>query len=73
MNTKDVLVGILILLFSLIVQLSFSLLIELFSKLQNTLNQTNSENIKLLDGMHEGVLIISSESKKIMFCNKPAE
>ena len=31
------------------------------------------ENIKLLDGMHEGLLILSTKDKKVMFCNKPSQ
>lgn len=35
--------------------------------------QTNTENLKLLDGMHEGVLILSKSNNKVIFCNKPAQ
>ena len=30
------------------------------------------ENLKLLDGMHEGLLILSKSDNKAMFCNRPA-
>ena len=33
----------------------------------------NGENIKLLDNMHEGVLILSKENNQAMFCNKSAQ
>ena len=42
-------------------------------QLQTKIQSANKENIKLLDGMHEGVLIISKSSQKIIFCNKPAQ
>ena len=42
-------------------------------KLQSRISQTNVENIRLLDGMHEGVLILHKHTKEIIFCNKPAQ
>ena len=30
-------------------------------------------NLKLLDGMHEGVLILSKANRSVLFCNKPSE
>ena len=34
----------------------------------------NIENMKLLDGMHEGLLILSKQhQKQVMFCNKPSQ
>ena len=32
-----------------------------------------SENMRLLDGMHEGLLILNKADESIMFCNKPAQ
>ena len=29
--------------------------------------------MRLLDGMHEGLLIVSKTQKDIMFCNRPAQ
>ena len=43
------------------------------SKLHNKLDTVNVQNVKLLDGMHEGLLIISKREKSTMFCNKPAQ
>ena len=43
------------------------------SKLHNTVKTTNMENAKLLDGMHEGILILSKKERRAMFCNSPAE
>ena len=31
------------------------------------------ENMKLLDGMHEGLLILAQDTKQVMFCNKTAQ
>ena len=42
-------------------------------QLQAKITSTNEANIKLLDGMHEGVLIISKKTKEIIFFNKPAQ
>ena len=41
-------------------------------QLQSKISLTNVENIRLLDGMHEGVLILSKRTNDIIFCNKPA-
>ena len=43
------------------------------SRLHTKLTTTNKENEKLLDGMHEGVLILSKKERLTMFCNKPAQ
>ena len=37
------------------------------------ITSTNKANIKLLDGMHESVLILSKTTKEIIFFNKPAQ
>ena len=42
-------------------------------QLQSKIAQTNAENIRLLDGMHEGVLILHKRTNDIIFCNKPAQ
>ena len=42
-------------------------------ELQGTLDSTNEENVKLLDAMHEGILIIKKVDKEVIFCNQPAE
>lgn len=62
----------------IIILMQFVLLVSAFgvsyiSQLQAKISSTNSENCKLLDGMHEGVLIISQTTQKIIFCNKPAQ
>ena len=33
---------------------------------------TNRESLKLLDGMHQGLLILSKGERRTMFCNRPA-
>ena len=45
------------------------------TNVNDKLQQSNEQNVKLLNGMHEGVLILSNEQDKqfkTMFCNKPA-
>ena len=42
------------------------------SKLHNMIKTTNMENAKLLDGMHEGILILSKKERRTMFCNHSA-
>ena len=49
------------------------MMITYISQLQLRLRTFNLENIKLLDGMHEGLLILSTKNKKVMFCNKPSQ
>ena len=47
---------------SLLVTANFALIaagIIYVKDLQNTLDSTNQENVKLLDAMHEGVLILN--------------
>ena len=51
----------------------FAMIILYISQLQLRLRTFNLENIKLLDGMHEGLLILSNKNKKVMFCNKPSQ
>ena len=44
------------------------------SELQYKMNTMNIENAKLLDGMHEGLLILTkSDPQTPMFCNKTAQ
>ena len=45
------------------------------TEIHEKLHFTNEENIKLLNGMHEGVLILRHEpgvQNDVMFCNLPA-
>ena len=42
-------------------------------ELEGSLDSTNKENVKLLDAMHEGVLIVDRSTKQVLFCNQPAE
>ena len=51
------------------------MIIIYISQLHAQLEFSNEENVKLLDGMHEGLLIFNredDEKKQIMFCNSPA-
>ena len=43
------------------------------SKLHLQLKSYNVENIKLLDGMHEGLLILKKSNKGVMFSNKQSQ
>ena len=49
-----------------------SMLLLYISQLHNRINKFSIQNIKLLDGMHEGLLILSKASRTPMFCNQPA-
>ncbi len=42
------------------------------TELHKLLKDYTHMNEKLLDGMHEGLLIVSKSNKKTLFCNKPA-
>jgi len=65
--------------FSIILLMSvFGVLFLYITKLHNQMKDTVAENMKLLDGMHEGLLILHKDPKtpdknKIMFCNRPAQ
>lgn len=67
---------------SLLLILSISAFIELTSVLYQRLDFTNKENAKLLNGMHEGLMIFCkpegrepslATERKMMFCNKAAD
>ena len=49
-----------------------AVMIMYVSKLHGRMSVTITENMRLLDGMHEGLLILSKEKQGIMFCNRPA-
>lgn len=55
-----------------IVNSMLSLAMLYISQMHSRMKSTNIENAKLLDGMHEGLLIVSQSSNKPMFCNNPA-
>ena len=40
--------------------------------LNDKMTSTIMQNMKILNGMHEGVLILSKQDDSIMFCNNPA-
>ena len=57
----------------------FSQIILYISTLHNKIKGYNEENIKLLDGMHEGLCILKKtarfadeEESQVLFCNRPA-
>ena len=53
--------------------LSLSVILRYTSDLHSRMKASNSENIRLLDGMHEGLLILDKAKKGIMFFNRPAQ
>ena len=50
----------------------FAMIILYISTLHVRIKAFNVENIKLLDGMHESLLILSKTNNRVMFCNKPS-
>ena len=55
--------------FILLTSMGFMYIVDLHQELHTT----NTENVKLLDGMHEGLVILSKTNHDVMFCNKPAK
>ena len=53
--------------------MTLAIMLEYISGLHRRMKITNTENMRLLDGMHEGLLIVSKTQKDIMFCNRPAQ
>ena len=43
------------------------------TQMHTRMNTANKENTKLLDGMHEGLLILTKTDNNCMFCNNPAQ
>ena len=57
----------------LVILACIAIIILYISILHGKMKTQNDENIKLLDGMHEGLLILSKkDEKRIIFCNKPS-
>jgi len=50
-----------------------AMVVTYISELHNKMNTTIEDNEKLLDGMHEGLLILSKDKQAVMFGNKPAK
>ena len=48
-------------------------MIMYISMLHKRIKSNNTQNVKLLDNMHEGLLILSKTDKTTMFCNKSAQ
>ena len=51
----------------------FATILKYIISLHDRIFAFNTENIKLLDGMHEGLLILSSPHRKVLFSNKPSQ
>ena len=52
---------------------SLAIILIYIAQLQVLLRKYMEQNAKLLDGMHEGLLILSKSSMKTLFFNKPAQ
>ena len=68
----DVLSMIILILFFIALCACFSALIVYIEELQDFNINSMLENANLLDSMHEGLLILSKNTKKAMFCNYAA-
>lgn len=73
------LVDIVVVLIFIICGLCICLTIFYVMQLHAVLEFTNGENVKLLDGMHEGLCILKKtarfadeEESQVLFCNRPA-
>lgn len=58
---------------SFLMNTSIAILCKFIADLQKRLKQVNHENVKMLHGMHEGLLILAKSTKKLLFCNSTAE
>ena len=59
----------LLLLGQFLVDTALTMLLIYICKLQGNLKVVATENNKLLDMMHEGLLILTARDNKVMFCN----
>ena len=51
----------------------FLALFQYINKMHLRMESQHIENTKMLDGMHEGLLIISKMNNDLMFCNNSAQ
>ena len=56
-----------------IINAILSMMFLYISSLHSRMRSFNVENTKLLDAMHEGLLILSKADNESMFCNFPAQ
>ena len=56
-----------------VICMTLAIMLEYIGKLHARMKNTNTENMHLLDGMHEGLLIVDKAQKGVMFCNRPAQ
>lgn len=73
MTAKNLLIQAAYFITLFVVNLFFALLILYISQKEDKMNQSMLQNISLLNGMHEGILILSKLKKSILFVNKPAQ
>ena len=72
-NSVTVAVDAFTLLVFVVVQLVLGLSIVHILQLDTHQRSANTEDFKLLDNMHEGLIILSKEDGDIMVCNKQAQ
>ena len=50
---------------------AIGILVTYIKELHNSLSSANEDNLRLIDGMHEGLLILNNNEKNpsVMFCN----
>ena len=74
LTPKAVILKLSLVLGALFVNCLLAMLIQYIASLQNRMKTFNIEKIKLLNAMHEGLLILSNSEKQTrttMFCNQP--
>ena len=59
--------------FLLVFLMALAMMIKYMEILQMRLQELNIGNTKLLDGMHEGLLILSQSTNQVLFSNKPSQ
>ena len=77
LTVMAVTIGFTLLIMFLIAATTFGMVFLHISDVHGLLQFSNEENIKLLNGMHEGILILNKSKEKrlgqVMFCNRPAQ
>ena len=76
LDSPTVILYILIAVTSFFAEVLMNILVIQVAKMNEQRKLANDSHISLLDGMHEGLLILSQETAKtppsFMFCNRPA-
>ena len=76
LDGSDVLFNIIMAAFGFISSLSINMFVNMVAKMNEQKRIANESHVSSMDGMHEGLLILSdatdSDPQQFMFCNKPA-